>query len=136
VSELQAFLFCDAVVRDAATGKCHVQGVFDRVFSRAFPAIHQRSAIYCRLRGLEANKPANLAMTLKSPSGIVQNMPQLALNASDTGAIETTINHEKFPLPKEGRYTYELFVNSKKVGIYELLAVCTEKPETPNAKKH
>ena len=71
VTIVQAFLLCDSVVVDARSGKAVVQGIFDRIMSKSFPAVHPNCSIYARIRLLQG-RSCEFAIALQTPSGGVE----------------------------------------------------------------
>jgi Family of unknown function (DUF6941) len=117
--EVQAFLLCDSVVQDAQTGKSFVHGIFDRIWTRSFPAVHQSCAAFFRIR-FDDQGNHNVSLNLIAPSGLRQPTPSIPVTMGSTNVAQGTINIQGLPLPVEGRYEFELLVDQQRVARYML----------------
>jgi hypothetical protein len=116
---LSAFLLCDSVARDAGTGKAIINGVFDRIWTRALPAVHASMAFYFRLVFDDPAEPHRFSLRYESPSHVQQMMgPELNLNVGATGVAEGAMNIQGFVLPEAGQYRFSLFVDGEVVGDF------------------
>jgi hypothetical protein len=120
--DVQAFVICDSVVRDAQTGKTSVQGIFDTIFTPAFPCMHPLLAAYFRLR---FDKPptfsVNAALQISAPSGLRNTSPSIAMSMQPgTVGMEGTINVQGMQFVEAGQYTIDLLLNSEAVADYPL----------------
>jgi hypothetical protein len=118
--DVNAFLICDSVVRDAQSGKTSIQGVFDMIYAAAFPAAHPTLAVYFRLSFDEPqSQPVVVGLALSTPSGERREDPA-AMRAStgSSGVLEAWINIPNFSFPEAGRYCFELAVNGATVADY------------------
>jgi hypothetical protein len=125
--EVQAFLLCDSVMRDAQTGKAIIHGVFDRIWATNFPAVHKSCAAYFRIRIDDVSRDYKLELVVVTPSGLRQPMPEIPLAVANSLA-EGNINIEGLPLPEAGSYEIELRINKSRVARFFLtvLTVGTE----------
>jgi hypothetical protein len=118
--DVNAFLLCDSVVRDAQTGKTSIQGVFDTIYAPAYPALHPTLALYFRLCfDQPPSEPVIIALALTTPSGQRREDPEaMRAVAGPNGTLEAWINVPSFNLPEAGRYCFELLVNGHAVADY------------------
>jgi hypothetical protein len=124
--EVQAFLLCDSVVQDSQTGKTFVQGIFDRVSTRSFPAVHQACSAFYRIR-FDGQGDHSISLTLIAPSGLRQPMPSIPLAMGPTNIAQGTINIQGLPFMEEGRYEFELNVDAQRVASYSLDVIAIER---------
>jgi hypothetical protein len=122
--DVNAFLVCDSVVRDAQTGKTSIQGVFDMIYAPGFPAVHPTLALYFRLCfDQPPSEPARIALALTTPCGERREDPDAMRAASGpSGVLEAWINIANFNFPEPGRYCFELAVNGATVADYTVEA--------------
>ena len=108
----QALLACDAVARDPA-GKVTLYGIFDRIWSPKFPAVHPLFSIYwrCHVPG-----PGRVSVIVLKPDG----SPLVEVEPVETGKQEIhliqgtqTLGGIEFPV--EGDYTLVLRYNNSEI---------------------
>lgn len=124
MAEVQAFLLCDSVIRDAQSGKAFLQGVFDRIWVRALPATHRECAAYFRIR-FEDQARHSFNLNIKAPSGLSQPTPESPIVLGPTNIAEGAIKIEGLPLPDEGRYEIQFLIDGTKVATYILDVINT-----------
>jgi hypothetical protein len=120
--EVQAFLLCDSVVQDAHTGKTIVHGIFDRLSSKTFPAVHPSCAIFFRIR-CDNQGDHSVIINVVAPSNMRQQMPTLPVRVGPTNVAQGTIHIQGLPLPVEGRYEFELLFDGQRLAGYMLDAI-------------
>lgn len=108
----EALLTCDAIARDPA-GKVTLYGVFDRIWSSKFPAVHPLLSIYwrCFLPG-----PGRVQVWILKPDGSTL----LELEPVETGeekphSMQGTYTLGGVEFPTEGDYALVLKYNGRDV---------------------
>jgi Family of unknown function (DUF6941) len=133
-TEVQGFLLCDSVVVDARTGKAVIQGIFDKVFSPQYPAIHPRCAIFVRLRPPSDQNSCDISLRFRTPSRSEQVLiPPQNLAVGDTGVIQAVFEVHGLPLAEQGTYAFELFVNELLLSTFRLMASVMGVPNVSSA---
>jgi hypothetical protein len=115
---LEALLLCDLVVI-GPEGKLQLQGIFDTVMVRDFPAQHQRAWIYFRFYpGLDRPNGGDnkLRLQLLRPSGIRESMPEMQAEPDASGKIVGFLEIRGMPLFEEGEHRFELYYDGEEVG--------------------
>jgi len=120
--EVQAFLLCNLVTRDAQTGLSAIHGIFDQYSAESFPAIHNSCTVFYRLFFQQAENSHILALAIVLPSGARIELPGTAFTVDGTHIAEGTINLTRIPLPEQGRYEIELIVDGYRAARYLLFA--------------
>jgi hypothetical protein len=107
----EAFLLCDQVVSDEFTKKKTLVGVFDRIWVSGFPTKHFPVVFYARLYDGQGEYNfrvdyvrANSHQVLGSASG------KIAVANRYTG-IEFSLAFPPIPIPEEGDYEFQLWIN-------------------------
>lgn len=132
---VQAFLLCDSVVVDSQTGKTGVQGVFDRIWCRSFPAMHPNCTLYARL-DLGNEDSCEVQLSFRSPSGLRQApMPPQRISPAPDGTpiANLFIQMQGFPVPEPGRYVFGLIVDGEEIAEFQLTAALVA-PQAPQAQ--
>lgn len=109
----QALLTCDSVAHDPSTGKITLYGVFDRVSSLTFPAMHPLLAIYwkCLVRG-----PGRVGVSILRPDGsTLADLEPVEHAKEGEHSLQGTYTIGGLELPAEGRYVLSLRYNNKEV---------------------
>ncbi len=130
--DLQAFLLCDSMMRDAETGKSIISGVFDRIWAEKYPALHASLSVYFRFILPVAKSTFKMQLDFITPSGLRQSMPELPGSAGPRGIAEGAISIQGLPLPEPGDYTFELLIDGRRVAGYRLMASLAGEGNVPS----
>lgn len=123
--KVRAFLFCDAVVKDSASGKTTLVGIFDRVIAPSYPATCGEFVVHLRLTDLNGSYDfevvvltpdlATVVGRIRFQSGITVKSPlQLLELAALAGGLR---------LPVLGRYAVRLMYNGLVADEFSLEAM-------------
>jgi|SRR5438874_11620329 len=120
---VQAFLLCDSVVIDSQTAKTVIQGVFDKIWANAFPAVHPTCTLYARLDLGEATG-CEFQISVQSPSRLRETpLPaQRVMAQGGTSVAQLMLQLQSFPLPEAGTYVFGLIVDGKTLAEYPFTA--------------
>jgi hypothetical protein len=129
VSIVQAFLLCDSVVVDARSGKTVIQGIFDRIMSKAFPAVHPNCALYARINLRQGNS-CEFEIAVQSPSGSIERpmAPQRVVGAEGDYA-QMIIQVQGLPVQEPGRYVLSLILNGQIAAEFPFTAISVAEPK-------
>ena len=107
-----AFLVCDQVSEDRATGKKTVVGVFNAVWVMEFPRAHSPATLYIRLIDCEGSYECKIEFVQVSTQEVVMVL-EGSLESSDRHAyVEMTPPMPPLPLPAPGEYEFRLWMNN------------------------
>jgi hypothetical protein len=120
--EVQAFLLCNFVARNAQTGLSAIHGIFDQYSAESFPAIHGSCTVFYRLYFQQVDNSHVLALAIILPSGAKIELPGTRFTLDGTQIAEGTINLTRIPLPEQGRYEIQLIVDGHWAARYLLFA--------------
>jgi len=112
---LIAALVCDVAVKDPTTGKISLIGIFDKIHVKQFPA-QRPVSLYAKLTEAEGNYQfqakyvfSNTGETLAEAKGEFAAKEKL-------GTIELNLQYPPLPIPGEGRYDFQIWVNGQFLG--------------------
>ncbi len=112
---LVAMLVCDVAVADPSTGKKNLIGIFNRVNVGTFPT-QWRMFLYMKLTDAEGYYKTQVRY-IQVSSGKVLAQAEGELNARDRlASIDIYIEFPPLPIPKEGRYEFQVWANSVFLG--------------------
>lgn len=120
---VQAFLLCDSVVRDQASSKAFVLGVFERIFANSFPAVHPNMAAYFRVGFRGGAWLKTVALMAAHPQGAVTKISEINLPQQHGNFFEGGINIQGFQFPQPGDYTFYLFLDGKESASFTVSVV-------------
>ena len=112
---LVAALVCDVAVKDPTSGKSSLIGIFDRVHVKQFPAKRPVS-VYIKLTEAEGQYDflvkyvySNTGEKLAEAKGHFTSKDKLA-------TVELNLQFPPIPMPGEGRYDFQVWVNGAFLG--------------------
>jgi hypothetical protein len=114
--ETEIFTLCD-FAQDAG-GKLTIVGTFDQIGSQTFPLVHPACSLACRLRFSEKEKGAHdFKVRLVDAKGkevipSIEGNINVGMPANNQyAAINLVGNLNQLKFEKEGRYSFELYVD-------------------------
>lgn len=112
---LIAALVCDVAVKDPTSGKISLIGIFDRVHVKEFPSKRPVS-LYAKLTEAEGQYEfqaryvySNTGEKLAEAKGKFTAKEKLA-------TVELNLQFPPLPIPGEGRYDFQIWVNGAFLG--------------------
>lgn len=116
IPTLLAFIVCDTVIHDAATGKRTLVGVFDKVASPASPVQLNSVGLYAKLvEGSGTYEIKVRLVNLKDESPVMEIKANAQWTNSDE-PMELAFNFAGVPLGDFGTYEFQLFANDVFLG--------------------
>ena len=109
---VQAFLVCDNVIADSATGKKTIVGAFTHLWAPNFPCRHYKLGIYLCITDAEGEYEFEIQLVYLNNNQIVGRamVPKVTiknrLDINDYG-----INIPYIDFPAVGRYEFRLYAN-------------------------
>ncbi len=123
--KVRAFLFCDAAVKDSASGKTTLVGTFDQVAAPSYPATCGEFAVYFKLTDLNGSyefEVVLLAPDLETVVGRIAFWPKVAVR-SPLQLLELSANVDELRLAVPGRYAVRLMYNGLVADEFSLEAM-------------
>ena len=126
VPVLVATLVCDVAVADPSTGKKNLIGIFDRVFVGEFPTKRALS-LYMKVTDADGDYEFE-ARWVQVNSGKVLAQAGGGLHSNNKlASIDLIIPFPPLPIPKEGRYEFQIWANSMFLGATFIDAITRPK---------
>lgn len=123
-----AALVCDVAVADPSTGKKNLIGIFDRISVGEFPTQRPMS-LYMKVTDAEGYYETEVRYVQVS-SGQVLARAKGQLHSTDRLASASLyIQFPPLPIPKEGRYEFQVWANSMFLGTTFVDAVPRSQPK-------
>lgn len=115
VPVLVAALVCDVAVADPSTGKKNLIGIFDKIYVGKFPTQRPMS-LYVKVTDAEGDYDTE-ARYVQIGSGKVLAKAEGKLHSENRlASIELIVPFPPLPIPEEGRYEFQVWVNSMFLG--------------------
>lgn len=112
---LVAALVCDVAVKEPATGKSNLIGIFDKVFVLQFPAARPMT-VYLKLTDAEGRyEIAVRYVHLESGTAYVEARGEMLVD-NRLASMDAHFDFGTLPLPQRGRYEFQVLVNGVYVG--------------------
>ena len=112
-----AVLLCDEVLN--SSGKNSLIGIFDKVTSAVFPAVHFRLYIYAKLAdGAGTYELRVQYVDVDESKAIIDAViPQPVEWKAEGEPLDITIQQQGLPIPHPGRYEFRLFLDNHFIGM-------------------
>jgi hypothetical protein len=124
---VDAFLLCEHVHRDAVTGKYTLVGLWDALRSPQFPTLHGEYGLYFNLTGL--NGTYRFGVVILGPDlsqvGVRFEVREPVTANDPLRRHELGFNLPGLQLPQPGRYTVRLLYNDLIAADFTLTAIRT-----------
>jgi hypothetical protein len=112
---LIAALVCDVAVKDPTTGKISLIGIFDKVHVKQFPA-QRPVSLYAKLTEAEGNYQFQAKYVYSNTGEALAEAKGEFTAKEKLGTIELNLQYPPLPLPGEGRYDFQIWVNGQFLG--------------------
>ena len=113
VPVLVAVLVCDAAVADRSTGKKNLIGIFDRINVGKFPTKRPIS-VYMKLADAEGTYQIEVRYVETNTGGVLAQAEGPAQIRDRLTSIDLYMDFPPLPIPREGRYEFQVWAN----GVY------------------
>ncbi|MBT4731250.1 hypothetical protein HOB87_04715 [Candidatus Woesearchaeota archaeon] len=118
--KIKSFLIADTVIQEQITNKWSAIGIFDRIYASKFPIKHHSLSLYICLTDAEGDYNIRVEFCdaegrkLALFEGITLNVP------SRLQSVDFGIKTRDLPIPKAGKYFFDLYFNDQSAGSYQL----------------
>jgi len=119
---LTAFLVCDQIVEDKATGKKTIVGTFNQIAASEFPTQHAPSSLYVKLIDCEGSYQFKIEFAKVSTQEILAECNGTANSKTRHEYAEYIIPWPSIPLPGPGEYEFRLWMNNSFLGNVRIKA--------------
>ena len=112
---LIAALVCDVAAKDPTTGKISLIGIFDRVQVKQFPAKRPVS-LYAKLTEAEGQYQFQTKYVYSNTGEMLAEAKGEFTAKEKLGTVELQLQFPPLPIPGEGRYDFQIWVNGSFLG--------------------
>jgi hypothetical protein len=115
VPVLVATLVCDVAVADPSTGKKNLIGIFDTVNVGKF-STRRPVSLYVKVTDAEGYYQTEVRYVQVSSGEVLAKAVGELNSKSRLASIDVIMNFPPLPIPKEGRYEFQIWMNSMFLG--------------------
>ena len=112
---LIAALVCDVTAKDPTTGKISLIGIFDKVHVKSFPASRPVS-LYAKLTEAEGQYHFQARYVYSSTGETLAEAKGEFTAKEKLATVELNLQYPPLPIPGEGRYDFQIWVNGQFLG--------------------
>lgn len=113
-------ILSDYIIKDAASGKLSLIGIFNGLFAQRFPCTHPLICIYVALTGGRGHVPCNLRMVPLGGGAEVFSL-QGTVNFADPVAVpEIVFQIQQMQVKEPGMYSIEFIAGGELLGSRNL----------------
>ena len=117
-----AFLICDQVSVDVATGKKTIVGIFGDILVEQFPANHASTSLYAKLIDCEGRYEFRIEfMQVSAQSRLLEAKGEF-ISESRHRYAEIVLPNPPLPLPEPGEYEFRLWINNSFISSVRITA--------------
>jgi hypothetical protein len=109
-------LICDATIRDAATGKVSLIGIFETIQALEIPFVHPALSVYVNMSDLEGQYAFRLEMARVSDDAALGRGDMAAAFGDRMRPAEVIFDFRNLVFEQAGRYEFRLTANDRYVG--------------------
>ena len=110
---VKSFLIADQVIQEKVTNKWSAIGIFDHLLAANFPCIHPHVGIYMKLSDAEGEYLIRVEFS-DSNNKKLAIFQGIKINVlSRLASPEIGIQTNNLPIPKPGRYSFDLYFNDE-----------------------
>lgn len=113
---LLAMIVSDKIVHEQETKKISLIGLFSTIHAESFPCVHSRMHIYAALTDYVGSAKCEIRFSDETGKRIADLPPQYLNFPEKLAIVEITFAINNLPLPKEGIYHFDLFIDGQPVG--------------------
>ena len=118
-----AFLVCDQVSQDSATGKKTIVGVFNNIASTLFPAQHSQLSLYIKLIDCEGFYQSKIDFVrVSTQEKLLEAVGTVSSNDRHEYS-EIVVPFPRVPLPAPGEYEFRFWMNGKFISHVRFTAI-------------
>jgi uncharacterized protein DUF6941 len=113
---LRAMLTCDYTIRDAATGKVSLIGIFEAIQASDFPVLHPTLCVYVNMSDLAGQYSLRLEF-LRVEDNVALGRGDMTVAFADRmRPAEVIFDFRNLAFERAGRYEFRLTANDRYVG--------------------
>ncbi len=113
--EIDYLLLSDGVVA-SPEGKLTICGIYDKILSRQFPAIHPQLIFSMRILEMYGKHQLSARFVDCEGNDAAPEMPHVELDTGDRGIVQTQLTIKSVIFQKPGIYSLQILVDEKIIG--------------------
>ena len=115
-AELLAIIVCDETIRDQATGKHTLVGLFNRISVMTLPNVHPRMHVFVSLTNGHGEAKGELRLVSRATDEVVIKLGGKLIFPDPLAVVEMDFALNNVTFPKPGRYSFDFYCNGELVG--------------------
>ncbi len=128
---LHAMLICDYTIRDAATGKVSLIGIFETIQALDVPVMHPGLCVYVNMSDLEGQYAMRLELVRVADDVSLGRGDMTVAFADRMQPAEVIFDFRNLVFEQTGRYEFRLSANDRYVGSKLFDVIRATPPSTP-----
>jgi len=132
VPKLIAILVCDETIRDQATGKHTLVGLFNRIGVASFPYVHRRLHVFLSLTNGHGDAVGELWLVSRATDEVVVRLGGKMRFPDPLAVVEMDFCLNNIAFPKPGRYSFDFYCNGEMVGSRPFAVQLQEEQQAPD----
>jgi len=117
--KLKFVIICDNAFFGEKDNKLNINGVFNIIFSKSYPAIHEHMSVVIGLDIEEGNHTGRIEV-IKEDETLLFKTPERSFFKERTNGHVIINNIEKLRFPAEGKYKVKCFIDNNFIGEEEI----------------
>ncbi|MCX7805297.1 MAG: hypothetical protein N3A38_08920 [Planctomycetota bacterium] len=114
--ELLVMALCDMALQEAGTGKFSLIGTFNRLWAGQFPCVHPFMTVFASLTEGRGEQPIELRMLSDGDMNVLIRIEGRIRFSGPMDVVEVKYDLHNVRFPREGAYSFELWVGGHIVG--------------------
>src|SRR3954470_927454 len=103
-----ALIVCDQIIQDVATNKRSLIGVFNLVYSEAFPFTLHKLCVMASITQINGNVKIALDCSDETHDEALVSIPGNASSSDPNAVLDMAFELDQFTFPRPGIYCFEL----------------------------
>jgi len=113
---LLSILVCDLVLRDEATKKLSLIGLFNRISAAEFPCRHPQIHVFISLTDGHGTSPAELRLVHRRTEETLAALQGQVHFPSPNAVVEMNFDVHGTMFPEPGQYSFDFFCSGELIG--------------------
>ena len=129
--QLVAILICDEIIRDRATFKATLVGLFNLIAAPSFPCVHRGLHVYVSLTNGHGKAQAELRLVLRETNQVIGRLHGEVQFPDPLAVVEMDYELPEINFPREGLYSFDLYCDGILIGARPFRMVRSAAPPAP-----
>jgi len=125
---LLAILVCDTIIRDEATKKLSLIGLFNRISAAKFPCRHPEMHVFVSLTDGHGTCPAELRLIHRATEQALASLQGMMTFPDPRSVVEMSFPFRGAQFPEPGEYSFDFYTSGELLGSRPFQVVPIEPP--------